>query len=306
MTIQDSWTRYSEQMANIEIFQRTIRDTANAEFARLRKFKAAEEAEKSSSAIEVATHNMLFTNANTGEKIFYCHRKLSIDDLLLESRLQKNRQYQWLLADAYELFEDFLFRAYAIVASVNKDAWPLSDYGNISLSDLALQDITWYVEQARKKKGAPRSILARIRELVPELRQMESDNALQINLSFAIVLIQEIRHLIVHAGGTTANTETFVSSVASKAGLLNNGGIAPENRQLAEQFFGVGKYGNLVTLLEVPTGDGLPIGTYHCRFGILTNVLMSYAHALHKLTETYVQASAVSGVSLPNPSKMPS
>ncbi len=98
-------------------------------------------------------HNMSFRNAKTGDAIFYGFKELSIEDRYLHVLLHKNKQYQWLLAEAYEEFEDYIENAYAYYGSINNSFWPLRDYGNIFLSELKNKDFYWYVEQARKEKG---------------------------------------------------------------------------------------------------------------------------------------------------------
>jgi hypothetical protein len=62
---------------------------------------------------------MTFYDAITGNVIFYDHKKLSIEDRYLHIFIHKNKQYQWLLAEAYEEYEDYLENIYAYYGKVN-------------------------------------------------------------------------------------------------------------------------------------------------------------------------------------------
>jgi hypothetical protein len=140
----------------------------------------------------------------------------------------------------------------------------------------------------KKKKGAPKSILVRFRNLFPQLRKIESKNQLKVNLVFAITLIEKLRHIIVHNGGETSDKTRFIQCVAKDAGMLNNGNINKENTELVNQFFGEGEYENLVALLEIPVDPEEELPRDHCRFGILANILMSYSNLLHQMVSDHV------------------
>ena len=150
-------------------------------------------------------------------------------------------------------------------------------------------EFNWYVEQSHKKKGAPRSILSSFRQSFPLLQRFEVDNKLEVNLVLAIILVEKLRHIIVHNGGMTKSKEAFIVLVAKEAGLLNNGNFAPQSRELIEQFFGADKYENLVALLEIQVRPELPFESYVCRFGILVNYLMSYGFLLFEMVKAYVK-----------------
>ena len=79
---------------------------------------------------------MCFTHPKDGTPYFFGHFKSTIEDRRLSVILHKNKQYQWLLSEAYEEFEDFIEAAYAYAGYADNNFWPLKDYGNISLQDL--------------------------------------------------------------------------------------------------------------------------------------------------------------------------
>lgn len=289
MNIEEIWLSYSECVAEIELFQRAAKSASGTELKALLQYAEKIEGSSDLKGIPLSTHNMTFHDANSGRTYSYHHRTMSIEDRKNEAFFRKNRQYQWLLAEAYEKFEDYLYKVYAYCGLTDTNFWPLCDYGNIKLSERESLDFKWYLEQAHKKKGAPRSILESFRKSFPQLHHIEFKNSMGVNLAFAIVLIEKLRHIIVHNGGRTISKESFVNVVAKEAGVFNNGHISDEHKQLVEQFFGANEYKSLISLFEIQVQPKLPFEIYVCRFGILVNFLMSYGHLLHEMVNIYVK-----------------
>lgn len=289
MKIEEIWKSYSERIAEIELFQRAAKSASETELKELLQYAGQIEGSPELKNIAQTSHNMTFRDARSGKIHSYHHRNMSIEDLQREALLRRNRQYQWLLAEAYEEFEDYLFKTYAYCGLTDTNFWPLCDYGNIKLSERASLDFKWYLKQADKKKGAPGTILDSFRKSFSQLNNIELKNSLGVNLAFAIVLIEKLRHIIVHNGGRVVSKKNFIESVAKGAGIFNNGNISDEHKQLVEQFFGANNYENLVALLEILVQPERPFETYHCRFGILLNFLMAYGHLLHEMVSTYVR-----------------
>ncbi|TAK69840.1 MAG: hypothetical protein EPO19_07075 [Betaproteobacteria bacterium] len=289
MNIDDIWSNYSERMAEIELFQRTAKDAAKDELKVLLDYGKRMEELPEYKDMALSTHNMTFRDARFGQLRSYHHKSLSVEDCQQEVIFRKNRQYQWLLAEAYEEFEDYVHKLYAYCGFNDVDFWPLSDYGSIRLSERNSLGFNWYIGQSHKKKGAPRSILVRFRQSFPLLQRHEVKNALGVNLALAIILVEELRHIVVHNGGKVKSKEAFIELVAKGAGFLNNGNVALENRELIEQFFGADKYENLIALLEIRVRPEWPIERYVCRFGILVNYLMSYGFLLYEVVKVHVK-----------------
>ena len=282
MSIEQIWQVYCERMAEIELFHRATKNIAKKELIKLNEYannlKSNPELQEHSKSL----HNMSFYDLKTGDNIFYGFKELSVGDRYLHVLLHKNKQYQWLLAEAYEEFEDFIENIYAFYGSINNSFWPLKDYGSISLSELNEKNYDWYLEQARKKKDTPKSILNRFRKQFPELTKVEVNNKLDTNLSLVITLVEKLRHIIVHKGGSVDNKNEFIKLVTQESGLYNNGNINPQHIELINQFFGENEYENLITVLEVRVQPEIPLDIYVSLFGKLTNYLMAYAFFLCK------------------------
>ncbi len=277
------WEDYADRMAEIELFQRATKDVASSEWKKLVCY--AEQVKSyptDSQSLSVSVHNMTFREPRTGHLSVYRHRNIDINTKQLNILHRKNRHYQWLLAEAYEEFEDYIYKIYAYCGFVDSDFWPLCDYGSIALSDLRTKTFPWFVEQSKQKKGAPHSILARFRERFPELHAVEAKNAFEVNLALALSLIEKLRHIIVHNGGKAFNKRRFIEIVAKQAGVYNNGNVRDEVVNFINQFFGGDEYENIVALLEIQLRPELPFENYICRFGTLTNYLMAYGFLLHE------------------------
>lgn len=281
--IERLWEDYADRMAEIELFQRATKDVASSEWKELVRY--AEQVKNypaDAQSLSVSLHNMTFREARTGHLSVYRHRSIDIDTKQLNILRRKNRQYQWLLAEAYEEFEDYINKMYAYCGFVDSDFWPLCDYGSIALSDLKTKTFPWFIEQSKQKKGSPHSTLARFRERFPELRAVEAKNAFEVHLALALSLIEKLRHIIVHNGGKAFNKRRFIEIVAKQAGVYNNGNVRDDVESFINQFFGGEEYENVVALLEIQLRPDLPFENYICRFGVLTNYLMAYGFLLYE------------------------
>lgn len=226
----------------------------------------------------VQVQNMSFRMATTGDHFFYDFRQHSIRDQVLSLKVRTNRQYQWLLAEAYEHFEDFLEYAYAAAALIDRGFWPLRDYGTFKSSDLCRLTFDQLLQQAKMKKDKPYSLMNAFREQLPVIKAYEATNAIDANLWFFLHLIEKLRHHIVHTGGRIASKEEFSRDVLKKSGLLNGGSPNEVYLNWIDAFLQKDGSEHLIYLLEqsVPS-DGL-LNTYINVFEELLRKLMAYAH----------------------------
>jgi hypothetical protein len=278
MELNEIWSNFTERMAEIELFQRAAKNITQKELIFLNESKNS----------VGSSHNMLFPNARTGEKKPYYFKKLDSEERHLLVLFHKNKQYKWLLAEAYEEFEDYLENIYAYYGSINDSFWPLEDYGNISLSELKDKNYTFYVERARKKKDIHK-ILNRFKMQFPRLKDDELKNKLQVNLYFVVTFIAELRHVIVHKGGIVSDKKDFIETTIKKCGLYNNGNISQDHINFINQFFGKNEYDNLITLLEIKTNNETDYDISIYPFDILIDYLMAYAYLIYNHIESGVK-----------------
>jgi hypothetical protein len=280
MKPQDLFNSYSNKIAQIHLYQRAMQKIATNELKQLNKDAKAFEQYSDFGDLSASYDNMFFTGAKRGEPIFYGHFERSIEERKLAVVLHKNKQYQWLLAEAYEEFEDFLENAYALAGFKDNNFWPLRDYGNISLKELQKKPLTWFVSQAKKKKDIPSSIINKFRETYPEISKVEKENSLNVNLRLSITLIEYLRHIIVHKAGRVTDKNEFVKVVLQKLGLYNNGNADDKNIEYIKAFFGTDEYENTISLLEFRVNPEIPLDVHINVFDMLSGHLMAYAHLI--------------------------
>jgi len=281
MKIQDIFESYSSKMTQIHLYQRAMKNIAKKELNELYQYEKSLEEHPDLKELAFSHDNMFFLNAKDRTHIFFGSIKSSIEDKQLVIVLHQNKQYQWLLAEAYEEFEDFLERIYAFVGFSDNNFWPLQDYGNITLNELKEKPLVWFEEQA-KKKNKPLSIVSKFRESFPEIAALEIENGLKINLRLTIVLIEQLRHIIVHRGGTVSDKSEFIKKVLKKSGLYNNGKADEKYVSYINSYFGSPEFENTIVLLEIGFKTKIPLGMHVNVFSALSGYLMAYAHLVYE------------------------
>jgi hypothetical protein len=286
MEIMELFEQYAGRVAQIHLYQRAVKKTAQNELQQLEEYAKSLEERPDIKNLSSSYDRMLFPDAKDGIHRVFGSKVSSVEDRQLAVILHKNKQYQWLLAEVYEEFEDFMENAYAFAGLSDNNFWPLNDYGSISLEELKEKDFEWYVKQAKKKRDVPHSILNQFRKAYPDIANIETDNMLKINLKLSVVLIENLRHVIVHKGGVVTDKQKFMEDVLKKSGLYNNGKYKKEYVDRIESLFGTGEYENTVCLLEVRVKPELPIDIHVNLFDVLSGYLMAYAHLICEFMES--------------------
>jgi hypothetical protein len=280
MTVEDIFNNYSDKIAQLHLYQRAMKELATAEIKKLNEYAVSFSDKPEILELSSSYNNMYFYAARDGEAKLYAHKKSSVEDRIESVYLHKNKQYQWLLAEIYEVYEDFLEEIYAYIGSKDNSLWPLIDFGNVRLSDLKNKDFEYYLTQAKKKDDIPHSILNSIRQSFPDYYKLETENKLNKNIRLLIVLVEKLRHIIVHCGGVVKDKKEFIELVIRKAGFFNDGKYKKEYYDFIEGFFGAEQYSTTISLLEIRVMPELPILAEVDRFEILSNILSASAYAI--------------------------
>lgn len=277
MKLQNILDKYSSRMTQVQLYQRGMRKITEKEYDDLLKYEERM-GERVNDLKYSSFDRMTFVNAKTGEHNTYGVKRGNTKDQKRSVVLHRNKQYQWLLAEAYEVFEYYLRELYAYVGFIDNNAWPLVDYGNVKLSELAQKPYEWFKEKSDRKQKFPSSVLSVLRDRFPDIVRYESGEYLYVDLYFATILIEQFRHLIVHNGGVAECKYKFVERVMKKSGLYNNGSPSEKYTQFVLGFFGSGECSNMIKLLEVNhEREGRPIGFYTNVFGVISEYMVSYA-----------------------------
>lgn len=280
MKIKNIFDDYASKMAQLHLYQRAMQKIAKKELQDLDEYEKSRGKNPDLKELYCSYHSMHFRNAKDDSRVSFSHIKSTIEDMRLSVILHKNKQYQWLLSEAYEAYEDFIKTSYAFAGYSDNNFWPLKDYGNISLNELKKKPFTWYIDQSKKKSNTPNSIINQFKRNYPGISEIENKNALNINLRLAVILIEHLRHIIVHNGGVVTDKTAFIKRVLEKSGLYNNGKYDKMHESFIKNLFGNNEYENTVVLLEIRIHPELPFDLHQNVFDILSGYLMSYAHII--------------------------
>jgi len=211
-----------------------------------------------------------------------------VEDRMKAVVLHKNKQYQWLLVEAYEAFEDYIEDVYAYAALLDINLWPCRHFGNISLSELSNKDFNWFRNRVNRIKDKDKdNILNQFRNKFNDIEEIEKTNKLNVNLRLTLILINNLRHIIVHNGGIVGDKAEFSKKVLKDAGLYNNGKPNKRHVIFINNYFGSEEYDNNIVLLEVRIMPEIPIDISINRLDSLTGNLMSYAFLIAQYLQEY-------------------
>lgn len=239
--------------------------------------------------IPVSGHNMAYRALRTGSPVFYGYHEQSVDEVLEYLVIYTNKQYQWVLVEAFEYFEDFVEVCYAHLGFKKPSAWSPKDLKEMPPS--AIDDYGWFLDQAqKKKKGGIHAKLNLFRSALPGFSVLEANNAHRVDFRFSIPLIEHLRHVVVHNGGRVRDERKFADRVFSAAGIQNNGKFDEEKLKELRYFLARQQHGVEVNLLESPlSSSGQP---YFDRLGLVLGRLLAYGSHLYEQMKCEFTAAA--------------
>ena len=204
--------------------------------------------------------NFLFKDYSTGQLNSLALSKFTINDFKRIELELKNRQYQFLLLNAFEAFEQYLKIA------------KLSISGNSG--------------EKTGKSFSPTQFITTLHKTIPTIPRIikirnESDNKFldEINLLLTFSLIEQLRHQIAHSSGYADNKSLFIEKCLKRIGRYNNGKPKSEYKDFLNSFFGNNQYENLICLTEIR--DNQNPFFYYDRLGDLVKELASYIFFAH-------------------------
>lgn len=280
MTIEDIFNEFSDRVIAINYSQRETRSASDDEIRRLCELEEMQANDASTRDLLISFHRFYFCDVRDGAHKFLNRKDNSVGDRIKYAIERKNRRYQWLLVELYEAFEDYLEDAYAFSGYLDVNFWPLRDYGDAFLEDIDEKEYLWFRERVRQKKDKPSSLIRVFRSKLTGISNFEVENKRNVDLRLVLVLIEFLRHVIVHSGGVVQDRDKFIKKVMEKAGLCKNGSVDEKNIALVEMFFGAKEYCNTVRVLELSGESMGPINRQISVFGFVSDCLVSYAYMI--------------------------
>ncbi|MDF2793077.1 MAG: hypothetical protein K0S85_830 [Pseudomonas orientalis] len=285
MSVDFVFRGFAETMTQICLYQRTVKAQTDMELKELLEQKEIR-SQRSLLSGARSVNRMHFRKVLTGELDAFGGSIQTIDECIAATITHKNKQYQWLLAEAYEAFDKFLTHSYVFLGIEQFDVWPLSDYGNNRLSDLESMDWNARFELIKNKQTKATHILTQLRKCFPAFTKAETSNALEINLKVLMVMCQKFRHHIVHDGGYINDPEHLTKKILDEAAVIGKARDAQEG--FIRSYMDQNEGRTIVNLLEIAS-DEFPLSGLGAHYDIcdqLLKLLVSYAHLIKESTTT--------------------
>lgn len=275
MNAQEIHQSFQDKIASVLALKDTAKSIADKRRRDLKAYAKRKEGTLEAEDRIITRLNMMYRDPVTAENVFFGRIQRDVEGELEILDLQQNKQYQWLLAEAYEAFEDFLEYLYASAGVSDADFW---DASHMKGSESAKPDWGWLLDRAVLRVEAE-DILKQFRKKLPLYLKLEVNNALDLDLRFNFEVIAQMRHHIVHTRGAVSNRPAFAKKILDKIGRWNNGKPSSYRDEVEDLFF-LPPHENIIALLERPmkTDHGLPL-----QMDVMQNfcrALLSTAHAL--------------------------
>ena len=261
MNIEEILETFRNNVVQVEIFRNLAKETTKKEILRFSEIALADAKQSRDEVLHYESYERIgYYDPASGVYTSYGGLRSTPNDRILQLIKQKNRQYGWLLVEAWEEFEDYLERTYAWLGNHNWQSWKLREIANVTHEQLSKNPFSWYLEKVRENYSRnPKNILKRFRAIFPEYKKNETINRIDTNMRVSVELIANLRHKIVHARGTVSDRSGFIERVLSGAGVWNNGNPSVKNRTLVESCLSREPDECFVQLIEIPIE--LPEGT---------------------------------------------
>lgn len=216
-----------------------------------------------------STYFVRYKSPSTAVETTITTKTYKLDDQLELNTLHKLKTYQWLLAEAYEVFEDFIERVYADCGVRGSYLWVRPAGWKHDGS----KDLSHYYNPRRKGSGTPFLQLRALRERSAHFRDHEVKKGQHYRVQF--VLVEKFRHLIVHEGGYCRDFKSLMGSICRELDGTSIDGV----RSYVESYFIPHRGAKLIDLLELPVeeGPGALVGAHQDSMAGFFKTLIEYA-----------------------------
>lgn len=250
------------QFGRLSILTSTIRSMTKRQHAELRK-SADGLREQGLGDLPLYAHNMWYRDIDSDVRVFYEYTEHNFKELEADLVSYRNRQHQWILVEAFELFEQFVDACRSEMSAY--------DPSLLDPRDPSLLDRKYSKELAGKINS--------LRTRLPGLVRAETSNARDLNYRSCLAVIELLRHIVVHEGGRVQNEERFFEKLAQKAQKHNGGMHIFGVEDVARDFLTLRSGKTEVFLLEDPTAGQ---GRLHVdRLASALDWLLTYSSCLY-------------------------
>ncbi|WP_157649619.1 hypothetical protein [Burkholderia ubonensis] len=278
--ISDKLEKFFNEVATIQHYQRLSDDAAKRFVSELhmREQSLKNLDTDSQEAFGTSVHVFSFYNPYTGTLHPYSHNKITNQEKARLVYLQKNKQYQWLLVEAYELFEDFIVWIYDHIRGEHPEF------------RLTKDSTTTEIPLIELKKKIPQ-IIDNFRKKLKNLKNIEIENKTNTNLRLHLCMIEKFRHVIVHKNGITGDPDSLVDDILKRANLASDKAREPLAREAICHYMGIDDYKGWIVLVEQSIFNYGGMSMNINRHENLVNSLLAYALVLSRSLVSQVMPS---------------
>lgn len=292
--IENLFKDFSQKIRDINIYKKNTFCSKNNYLQKLYEQKGLTESDDSFSFT-----NFIYTDIMSQNKSSLGFDEKSVNELIESIEYHHNKQYQWFLVEAYELYENFLEELYLILGFYDTNLWSSKDFGNISIDEISTKDKEWFKERVKYKEEKPYSIIKQLRKKLPNMKEYEEGKDIiiigmksyrekknQVNYKFYMTFLSQLRNHIVHDRGYIEDKDKFLEKILKDIGLKDK---KDEYLQHINPFFGTGKYENLICLNELIIEQTEVYSRKQDRLYILLQEIVSYSKLISDLSVKYIQ-----------------
>ncbi|VCY53365.1 hypothetical protein BANRA_05117 [Escherichia coli] len=148
--------------------------------------------------LRLVWHNVsaIYVQTHTGSTLEIGNSAIDLEEKIRLCNTLKNKQYQWVITEAYELLEDYIEAIYVYTVCVRNDLWSSSDFGKVEDDEIGKREV--YYRLLKAKSNPSKKITKIFRNKIPGFKEIETNNKIGKNYRFNIKLIELLRHTIVH------------------------------------------------------------------------------------------------------------
>lgn len=210
-----------------------------------------------------------YQSASTAADLVVSPTKHSLADQIEFNALQRLKTYHWLLVEAYEVFVKFLGNVYAYCGLHGFALWQRPEKwrrdGSKKLDDYNTGD-------------KPYGQLKAFRDGCRHFRLNESRGPTRRNYRLQFVVVEKLRHTIVHGGGYCSDFKRLIDKMQGELKEMDY----RELRDYTSAYFVSHNNRELIDLLEIPVADaaGAFTGAYKDIMMGLFRMVIEYAYLI--------------------------
>ncbi|HFK8105292.1 TPA: hypothetical protein ACG0I7_005392, partial [Escherichia coli] len=122
----------------------------------------------------------------TGSTLEIGNSAIDLEEKIRLCNVLKNKQYQWVITEAYELLEDYIEAIYVYTVCVRNDFWSSSYFGKVEDDDIGKGEV--YYKLLKAKSNPSKKIIKIFRNKIPGFKEIEINNKIGKNYRFNIKL----------------------------------------------------------------------------------------------------------------------